>query len=136
MTNSKQKGKRGERECCKFLNQFGFNYRRSQQYCGANSDSDIEPISAESWADILHEKAHFEVKRYKKISYNDLSSFLKTQATEDAKNKEPIILYKQDRRQWRVHKWMVKDKLIADYDGKEYFSLLAECFKNEDYTII
>ncbi|WP_341350090.1 hypothetical protein [Clostridium akagii] len=36
MTNSKQKGARGERELSSKLKEYGYNTRRGQQYCGAN----------------------------------------------------------------------------------------------------
>ena len=43
MTNSKQKGKRGELELVKRLKDIlpGKPWRRSQQFCGANGDADV-----------------------------------------------------------------------------------------------
>ena len=41
MTNSRQKGARGERELAAVLREHGFECRRGQQFCGANGDADV-----------------------------------------------------------------------------------------------
>lgn len=42
MTNSRQKGKRGEREYAKWLrDNFGLDARRGQQYCGLAGNADV-----------------------------------------------------------------------------------------------
>ena len=41
MTNSREKGARGERELARVLRQYGYNSRRGQQYSGANGDADV-----------------------------------------------------------------------------------------------
>lgn len=41
MTNSRQKGARGERELARILREYGYDCRRGQQYCGANGDADV-----------------------------------------------------------------------------------------------
>ena len=41
MTNSRAKGKAGERELAKKLREFGVDARRGQQYSGANGDADV-----------------------------------------------------------------------------------------------
>jgi len=40
--NSKEKGKRGEREWAKFLNDHGFPARRGQQFKGTSDSPDVE----------------------------------------------------------------------------------------------
>ena len=39
--NSKQKGKRFERELSKMFKSYGYETRRGQQYCGSNGDADV-----------------------------------------------------------------------------------------------
>ena len=39
--NSRNKGARGERELSSKLNEYGYDCRRGQQYCGANGDADV-----------------------------------------------------------------------------------------------
>lgn len=39
--NSKAKGAKGERELSRLLKEYGYDTRRSQQYCGANGDADV-----------------------------------------------------------------------------------------------
>lgn len=41
MTNSKEKGKRYEREIASQLRGYGYDARRSQQYAGINNDADV-----------------------------------------------------------------------------------------------
>ena len=54
MTNSKQKGARGERELSSKLKEYGYSTRRGQQYCGANGDADVVGLNG----------VHIEVKKY------------------------------------------------------------------------
>ena len=42
MINSREKGKRFERKLASILkNDYGYDCRRGQQYCGANGDADV-----------------------------------------------------------------------------------------------
>ncbi len=109
MTNSKQKGARGERELSSKLKEYGFNTRRGQQYCGANGDADVVGLPG----------IHIECKRVERLNIYDAMS----QAMHDAKEQElPAIFHRKDRCDWlvtlRLDDWM---KLY-----KEYYENLLE----------
>lgn len=84
MTNSKNKGARGERELSSKLKDYGYNTRRGQQYCGANGDADVVGLP----------NIHIECKRVEKLNiYNAIS-----QAKVDAKDNElPTVFHRKDR---------------------------------------
>lgn len=109
MTNSKQKGARGERELSSKLKEYGFNTRRGQQYCGANGDADVVGLPG----------IHIECKRVERLNIYDAMS----QAIHDVKEQElPAIFHRKDRCDWlvtlRLDDWM---KLY-----KEYYENLLE----------
>jgi Holliday junction resolvase len=89
--NSKQKGKSGELEFSKFLQENGYQARRTQQYCGTEGASDV--ICNE----LRH--VHFEVKRIKKCAvykYYD-------QAERDrGEHQFPIVAIRANNREWIV----------------------------------
>ena len=89
--NSKDKGKRGERELASKLRDYGFvNAKRSVQYCGANGDADI--------IDALP-KIHIECKRTERLSLYDALA----QAKSDAKGDEmPVIMHRKNNCEWVV----------------------------------
>ena len=89
MTNSKNKGARGERELSSKLKEHGYNTRRGQQYCGANGDADVVGLP----------NIHIECKRVEKLNiYNAVS-----QAKADAKDNElPTVFHRKDRSEWLV----------------------------------
>lgn len=89
MTNSKNKGARGERELSSKLKEYGYNTRRGQQYCGANGDADVVGLP----------NIHIECKRVEKLNiYNAIS-----QAKADAKDNElPAVFHRKDRSEWLV----------------------------------
>jgi Holliday junction resolvase len=89
--NSKQKGSRGEREFVNYLNARGFCASRTQQYCGASSDS----------ADVRVEELrqlHFEVKRTERLQIYDAIK----QAERDAafSSRTPVVIHKKNREGW------------------------------------
>jgi Holliday junction resolvase len=89
LTNSKQKGARGERELSNKLKEYGYNTRRGQQYCGANGDADIVGL----------EGIHIECKRVERLNIYDAIS----QAKADAKENEiPTVFHRKDRCEWLV----------------------------------
>lgn len=105
MTNSKQKGARGERELSSKLKEYGYNTRRGQQYCGANGDADVVGL----------EGIHIECKRVEKLNLYDAIS----QAKADAKENElPTVFHRKDRSEWLVtmtlEDWI---KLYKSYEG-------------------
>ena len=88
--NSKQKGKRGELEVANILKNYGYDTRRSAQYCGNTGEAaDVVGVSG----------LHIEVKRIE--SFRDEASL--QQAERDAKKGElPIVFYRRSREKWKV----------------------------------
>lgn len=91
MTNSKQKGKRGELELCRVLERCmpGTTWRRSQQFCGVAGDADCIGVDG----------LHVECKRVEsgtKTVYKWLE-----QAVSDAKNTDvPIVCHRTNGEDW------------------------------------
>lgn len=56
--NSKAKGAKGERELSRLLKEYGYDTRRSQQYCGVNGDADVVGLPG----------IHIECKRVQKLN--------------------------------------------------------------------
>jgi Holliday junction resolvase len=89
MTNSKLKGAQGERELSNKLKEYGYNCRRSQQYCGANGDADVIGLP----------RIHIECKRVEKLNLYDAIS----QAKADKKEEElPAVFHRKNRCEWLV----------------------------------
>ena len=106
MTNSREKGKKGELEFAHFLNGFGINAFRGVQYQGGQDSPDVVTELTDF---------HFEVKRVERFMlYNSLK-----QAIKDAGAKIPVVAHRQNRAEWVVilrasdFLGLVKDK---DYD--------------------
>jgi Holliday junction resolvase len=91
MTNSREKGKRGERELAKKLREYGFSEaKRSVQYCGVNGDADV--------IDALP-GIHIEVKRVERLNISDAMS----QAISDAKmGNIPTVFHRKNHEEWLV----------------------------------
>lgn len=88
MTNSKQKGKRGELEVVALLKEYGFSARRGQQYKGT-SDS----------PDIIHDipKVYLEVKFRENYSLPD--ALFKAWG-EAAHGELPVVFHRKKRQPW------------------------------------
>lgn len=87
--NSKQKGKRGELEVAHFLQKYGLDARRGQQYCGIEGDADV--IGLEGF--------HIEVKRTEKLN---LSEAMKQSQRDAKKGEVPIVVHRKSHEQWQV----------------------------------
>ena len=94
MTNSRQKGKRGELELAAILREHGFaDARRGVQYSGLTGAADVVGVPG----------VHIEVKRYKTITRGQLEKALE-QAKRDARAGEvPVVLYREDGKEWRLY---------------------------------
>lgn len=89
MTNSNQKGKRGELEVVRFLREHGIQARRSQQYCGVAGDSDVK--CQHPW--------HIEVKRVEKLNINKA---VHQAVSEAASDRLPIVFHRKNGGSWLV----------------------------------
>ena len=87
--NSKQKGSRNEREVAELIRKYGFDARRSAQYCGNTGDA------ADITSDLPY---HIEVKHQERL---DIDTWWE-QAVHDSKGKEPLLVFRKNRQRWRV----------------------------------
>jgi Holliday junction resolvase len=89
VTNSRQKGARGERELASKLREHGFEARRGVQYSGANGDADVVGLPG----------VHIEVKRVERFDlYGSLS-----QSKSDARHGElPVVMHRKNNCEWVV----------------------------------
>ena len=84
MINSREKGKRFERKLASILkNDYGYDCRRGQQYCGANGDADVIGLPG----------LHIEAKHQEKMQLYDWIN----QAKRDAKDGLlPVVFHKKN----------------------------------------
>ena len=88
--NSREKGKRGERQWRDELRAHGFQARRGQQFSGSPDSPDV--ICDElSWL-------HFEVKAVERLNIEDAMD----QARRDAGAKTPVVAHRRSFRRWLV----------------------------------
>lgn len=88
--NSKQKGKRGELEIVRALKNYGYDARRTAQYCGNTGDA----------ADVVGLPGiHIEVKRVERLNLSETM----TQAIRDAKaGLMPAVFHRRSNAPWMV----------------------------------
>jgi len=88
--NSRDKGKRGERELAAILKEHGYcEARRGQQYCGADGSADVIGLPG----------IHIEAKRVEKLNL----TMAMAQAMNDARPGEiPAVFHRKNHRQWLV----------------------------------
>lgn len=87
--NSKEKGKRGERELANLLKELGFNTRRGQQYNGADGSADVVGIPG----------LHIECKRAERLNIEEAMK----QAEKDARDGEvPAVFHRRNNEAWKV----------------------------------
>jgi Holliday junction resolvase len=105
MVNSKQKGARFERLLAAKLREFGFNCRRGQQYCGANSDADVVGLP----------NIHIEAKHVEHLNIFDAIA----QANRDKKENEiAAVFHKKNNTDILVT--MSLDDFMKIYKDSEY----------------
>lgn len=91
MTNSKQKGKRGELELSHKLKEYGFDTRRTVQYCGKAEEGQADVVGLPG--------IHIEAKRVEKLNIYDAIS----QAKADTKKDDlPTVFHRKNRCEWLV----------------------------------
>jgi Holliday junction resolvase len=80
--SSRIKGKAYEREVAKALREYGYDTRRSQQYCGADGDGDVIGLDG----------IHIECKRREK---SDFYGWMKQSKDEKLDNELPTVFYRK-----------------------------------------
>ena len=115
--NSKQKGKSGELELVHKLKDYGYDCRRTNQFCGNTGQAD----------DVVGlDYIHIECKRVEKLNIDNAIE----QAVRDTKDdKIPTVFHRKNRKDWLVT--MKLDDFMKIYN--EYYSSmkLAERKNNE-----
>lgn len=107
MTNSRQKGARGERELANVLKEYGYDTRRGQQYSGANGDADVVGLP----------HIHIECKRVEKLNIDKAMQ----QSVQDSKDNEvPVVMHRKDRQRWLVT--MTIDEWMRFYERWNSFN--------------
>lgn len=86
--NSREKGKRGERELAAELKSYGFETRRGQQYAGINGDADVIGL----------QDIHIECKRVERLNIQDAMD----QSKRDAKGDIPVVMHRKNNCEWLV----------------------------------
>ena len=90
MTNSKQKGSRGERELSHKLTDLGYQCRRTVQYCGNTGDaSDVVGLDG----------IHIECKRNEHLNVYDAMAQSKHDAKEGLL---PTVMWRKNNCEWLV----------------------------------
>ena len=104
--NSKKKGAKGERELANTLKDYGYNCRRTNQFCGKTGQAD----------DVVGlDYIHIECKRVEKLNIDTAIE----QAVRDTKDdKIPTVFHRKNRKDWLVT--MRLDDWIKIYN--EYYS--------------
>ena len=119
MTNSRDKGKRGEREWAKVCNDNGYNCRRGCQYNGLDGD-DVIGLPG----------VHIEVKRVEKLNIYDAIC----QSVRDSKGRVPIVAHRKNNCDWlvtmRAEDWF---KLYRSWDF-DNLQTEKECERMITYT--
>lgn len=107
--NSRQKGKRAERQACEFLRRLGFTANRTAQNRGKTGEcGDIEVKELPS--------IHFEVKHRQGIDLgtNELTKAM-TQAENECLVKHPVVLWKRNGTDWRMTTSMIDVGSLARF---------------------
>lgn len=98
--NGKQKGKRGELELVKKLKEYGYDCKRSVQYCGANGDADVIGLPG----------IHIECKRVERLNIDEAM----LQAIRDRREGEfPAVFHRKNNGKWMVT--MLLDNWVEIY---------------------
>ena len=87
--NSRRKGKEGELSLARKLREYGYDCRRSVQYCGANGDADVVGLPG----------IHIECKRVERLNLTDAMH----QALRDSRPGElPAVFHRRNSEPWLV----------------------------------
>lgn len=92
----REKGKRGERELSRKLQEYGYDCRRGQQYCGADGSADVIGLPG----------IHIECKRVERLNLQEAveQSVRDAEAAGLSLTEEilPAVFHRRDRSEWLV----------------------------------
>src|SRR4030095_12370717 len=92
--NSREKGKRGERQWRDEWRANGYAARRGQQFCGSPDSPDVV-CDALSWI-------HFEVKAVERLNIEDAMDQARRDCRRPGGDKTPIVAHRRCFRPWLV----------------------------------
>lgn len=87
--NSRDKGRRGENELSKVLNEYGFTTERMSQYCGKTGVPDVSGLP----------HIHIECKRVERLIIEKAMEQSRSDARE---NEIPVVMHRKNRQPWLV----------------------------------
>lgn len=91
MTNSREKGARGERELARELRKYtDLCIRRGQQYCGSNGDADVVGLPG----------IHIECKRVERLNLYDAVE--QGERDSQGSGKLVTVMHRKNRKPWLV----------------------------------
>lgn len=90
--NSRQKGKRGELELTHVLKSYGYEVRRSVQYCGSNGDADVVGLPG----------VHIECKRVERLDLDSAMAQAKVDVYTGGTGEIPVVMHRKNNSEWRV----------------------------------
>lgn len=90
--NSREKGKRGERELASALREYGYDTRRGQQYCGSNGDADVVGLPG----------IHIECKRVERLDLDSAMAQAKVDVYTGGTGEIPAVFHRKNNSEWRV----------------------------------
>jgi len=105
--NSREKGKRGERQWRDELRANGYDARRGQQFAGSADSPDV--VCAElDWI-------HFEVKAVERLNIEDaMEQARRDSVAPSGERKAPVVAHKRSHRSW-----------LVTMDAETFFKFLA-----------
>ena len=109
--NSREKGKKGEREIARLIRERGYDVRRGQQFSGLEGE-DVVGL----------DYIHIEVKRVEQLNIDNAME----QAKRDAKSSQmPAVFHRKNNKKWKVtlefEDFMtLYDSYYSDMKLKEY----------------
>ena len=101
--DSREKGKRGERELAAYFREKGYDARRGQQFSGANGDPDVIGLPG----------IHIECKRVEKLN---LDAALEQSERDARAGEAPVVIHRKNRQKWRGT--MLLDDFLKIYGGR------------------
>ena len=90
MTNSRQKGKRGELEVVHLLKSYGFEARRGQQFKGTEDSPDV-----------IHNMEGFFIEVKLRQAFN-LHATMEQASDEAASSEAPVVFHRKNGKPWLV----------------------------------
>lgn len=90
--NSREKGKRAEREAAALIREYGYDARRGVQYAGGPDSPDVVGLPG----------VHLEIKHVERLN---LLAAMDQSADDSAPDELPVVMHRKNRSPWLVTMW-------------------------------